>query len=472
MAVNLLILFSFTASGIGAYLLAKHITANPWASLLAGIVFSTALFHTLNTVRLHLLAMEWLPFYVLCLLRLGEEPSVRRALALAAWMALCFYSSLEYALYMLIFSALWLVHRLLAQRRWEPLLWSRLLVAAALFTALASPLLMQQIEQLPIAGARFDLEETVQWSPALLSVVTPSRIHPLYGDAMRFAGAQGDGRTTGMRSESSIGFATLGLALLGIAGARRNGAALFAMAAGVFLVLMLGPYLRVSGTWLTSIPLPYLALYDWIPMIRVGRDPTRFIVPTLLMLSLLAALGTTSLLGRVRNPTHKLVLVACLGLLVLFEAAPHGAPKVTPETHPVHDEIAREAGDFAVLDHSGSYGGLIGQIVHGKRLTFVTGFPRAAPPDAAWELDSALTLAPAVLQAAEQNPLLLEHLRAVRARQRIRYAVLPHVEISDAQARLCRALDAQVEDIRGVMLCRFGDDTGETAPSPPTPGRG
>ncbi|MCH2171582.1 hypothetical protein MK489_12430 [Myxococcota bacterium] len=461
-AINLLVLFSFTLSGIGAYRLAKHVSASPRASLLAGIVFSTALFHTLNTVRLHLLAVEWLPFYVLCLLRLGEDPRLRRALALAAWMALCFYSSLEYAVYLLIFSSLWLAHRMVVQRRWEPRLWSRLLVAAGAFTALASPLLVQQIEQLPVAGARFDLEETVSWSPALLSIVTPSRVHPLYGEAMRFAGAEKDGQTVGMRSESSIGLATLALALLGIAGVRRNGGALYAIAAAVFLVLMLGPYLRVSGTWITSIPLPYLALYEWVPMIRVGRDPTRFVVPLLLMLSVLTALGTRRLLEPLRRPAHEALLLAGLCLLVLFEALPRGAPKTAPSSHPVYDQIARAPGDFAVLDHSGSYGGLVGQIVHGKRLTFVTGFPRSVPPDSPWELDSAFTLAPGVLRAAAGNPDLIDHLRAVRSEQRIRYAVLPEVAISEAQIRLCRRLGAQVQRLGGIVLCQFRDEVDGT----------
>ncbi len=106
-ALNGIILLSFVFSGFGAYLLASHVTGSRLAGWVAGIIFAFMPFHSLNRVTLHLLAIEFIPFYILSLLRLSEEPTPRRAILMGLWLALTYYSSLEYALYLFMFSGLW-----------------------------------------------------------------------------------------------------------------------------------------------------------------------------------------------------------------------------------------------------------------------------------------------------------------------------------------------------------------------------
>jgi len=116
-ALNGIILLSFVFSGFGAYLLAFHVTGSRLAGWVAGTLFAFMPFHSLNRVTLHLLAIEFIPFYILSLLRVSEEPTPRRAILMGLWLALTYYSSLEYALYLLIFSFLWLLYRVIFSLR-------------------------------------------------------------------------------------------------------------------------------------------------------------------------------------------------------------------------------------------------------------------------------------------------------------------------------------------------------------------
>ena len=66
---NLFFLFSFFASALGAYFLARYLTNNFLASLAAGIIFAFAPFHVYHAMTGHSGTMhqEWLPFFVLFL---------------------------------------------------------------------------------------------------------------------------------------------------------------------------------------------------------------------------------------------------------------------------------------------------------------------------------------------------------------------------------------------------------------------
>ena len=89
---------------------------------------------------------------------------------------------------------------------------------------LVSPLLVQQLEtrarEPESVGGQ--LENAKQLSPALLSFATPSRQHPLYGEALRFAGYHRDNRTNGMRSETSFCLTGWLLALIALGGFGRD----------------------------------------------------------------------------------------------------------------------------------------------------------------------------------------------------------------------------------------------------------
>jgi hypothetical protein len=301
--------------------------------------------------------------------------------ALGACLALTCYTSLEYALYELLFSVVWLaIHVARRRGRAAPLL--RTLGASALaFLVLAAPLLTAQLR----AYARGEIrppqarEEVVSWSPAALAFVTPSRAHPVYGRAFGFAGEHGSAGVVGMRSEVTIGIVTWLLALIGALRARRDRSIAWVLTAAVSLILALGPTLRVTGTWLTGVPLPYRALYELLPPWRASRDPTRLLPMAVLALGVLAAHGTRACMRALSGRVPPLAVAGIACGLVAFESltAWRGSMPVERLVPSLYRQMA--GARSPMLDLNPDQRALLAQTVHGRPITAGgVSVPRAA----------------------------------------------------------------------------------------------
>ena len=140
----------------------------------------------------------------------------------------------------------------------------------------------------------------------------------------------------------------------------------------LFLVLSLGPFLRVAGRD-TGVPLPHAAL-RYVPVVSNARMPGRAVVVVQLAVAMLLAVGWS----RRRPPT-----VTSLGLLalVLLDAAPGpSALYRLPAADRVDAELSRASGSGAVVelptgvrDGLGQVGdfdhrALVHQMTHGRPL--------------------------------------------------------------------------------------------------------
>jgi len=374
-AFNTIVLASFILSGFGAYRLALYVTGSRAGALLAGFTFAFMPFRFLNMSRLHVLATEFIPFYVLAFIRFLDRPSWSRAFAVGAWLSVCFYTSLEYALYLCIFSGLLLFYRVgLHQVVVGKALLSQIAAAAVTFTLFGSPLLLAQMTA--VAEKRVNPEYPItalnRWAPALLSFVTPTRYNPVYGRTLRFAGEYGDDsgiHPPGMRSETCIGIATLFLALLGVAEARRCRSFFWVVAAIAFLLLTLGPYLRLTGAWQTDLPLPYHLFYRAIPPLRGSRDSTRFFPMLMLSMVVLSSFGLRSILQACGSRTLRVMAGSSfLALVLLEDLVPF--PKMTSvAVDSYYWAIGREQRDFALIDLSFGKQAALAQTVHGRKIT-------------------------------------------------------------------------------------------------------
>jgi hypothetical protein len=467
LAFNALLLGSFVASAFGAYLLALHVTRSRCGALVAGLIYAFAPYHVLNSCRLAVAAIEVLPFYVLALLRLQERPSWPRAFALSAWLAVAYYNSVEYALYLILFSALWLARALLA-RELDRRLLLRLLGAGAAFALVAAPLLIQQLRVASgeASSVGDKLGEAVRWSPALLSFVTPSRAHPLLGPLWAFAGEFRDGVTLGMRSETAVAWSAWLLAGTAVLRRPRDGRAFFALVAACFFVLCLGPYLRISGTWATSIPLPYAALYEVFPPLRAIKEPTRTFPLLLLMLAILAAYGLRDLLAARGTQTGRARLITALAaLLVMFEALTAWPWQSTPHMSvavetPFYRVLARDARPFSIMDLSDPDATVLAQPVHGKKTIEWQGFiPRAAAAFAdapQFELGRVLQEPRRLVQLPgdAQRARVVSYRRALRAAA-TRYILLP-AQLPQGQRsfleEMARALGGSLRQERELLV--------------------
>jgi hypothetical protein len=394
-AFNLVVLLSFIMTAAAAAVLAARVSRSYAGGLVAGVMVAVAPFRSLNVPRLHLMATEFPIIYVLCWVVFMERPSRPRAIALGVLLALCVYASPEYAVAAALFSAVWMMYD---WRSWYtptvPGVRAGLAIACLSCAIVVSPLLLAQANAIGRheVGPVRSIDEVVAWSPALASFFVPSRMHPVYGSLLSAAGEYGSPGLEGMRSETTIPLTVWILVLVALTRVKRDRSIFWVIAGGVFLVLTLGPFLRLTGSWTTRIPLPYWALYAVVPLLRASRDPTRLLPMATLMLGVVAAFGVRACLAPIRNRWAAGIVTALFIGTVAFESLIPSPRHATAAqmVPPIYQQIANSRGEFAVLDLAEEPLLLLAQVVHGKPITAGSiSIPRAAvwdPPGAERDL--------------------------------------------------------------------------------------
>lgn len=426
---NLVLLSTFVLAGYGMYLLCMYLTRHVWASFVGGIVFAFSPYHFAHLFgHMNLASLQWLPFYVLALLKAFEpgpvwrwsertdvagfsppDTEARRARLLwsvgaGALLALIAYTDWLYAIFMVLFTGLFAAWKLLvpAERRamgrgirsWVEAA-TRLVIVAAIFLVLSAPIFFPTLSEATRGYAQQPPLEVLVYSSDLTSAITPSELHPMWGASIREQ-VNNTGPYLPIKNSSErvvfLGFSVLALAVLGLwRGWRSLQVRFWGFAALTTWVLSLGPVLQYMGKteftlFQVNVPLPYLLLYR-LPLLSIMRTPARLTVLTMLALGVLAAFALAALLGRrylergrrlsFRNAVWGLLLPA----LIVFEFLSTPFPTVPPGWNvPIYRQIASEPGDFALLELPirpfGDY--MAYQTIHGKPI--VGGYLSRQPP--------------------------------------------------------------------------------------------
>ena len=374
-ASNLILLSSFVLSGYGAFLLSRHVLARsqvtagesegPDLGLLlpsfgAGLLYAFASSKLAYAAlgQWNIASSQWIPFYVLCLLRIGEHPRQWRYPLLAALFLLFqAYAELTYASFLVLFTALWAVWQLVTRLRSGELvrLAGNLVVIGCVFVVGLLPVLAMMVPDMMVEGDIF-VEKggfADAFSADLVGFLVPTMYHPLFGSLVeRFEFDHSVGQ------HLYLGYSVLALAVLGVIWAwRRSSAAKFwKLSTVVFWLMTLGPSLRINGQD-TGIPLPF-ALVAQLPFFKGNRYPSRYSVLFVLSLSVLVAFGLAAIArGRQKRPliptapALRTVAGAILVALVLFEHLSIPLPMSDMEVPSVYEAIADEMpGDFTLLD--------------------------------------------------------------------------------------------------------------------------
>jgi hypothetical protein len=360
-ATNVMLLSSFVLSGYGAFLLASYVLAAKGkqppakqgsafrgrgsvylAAFVAGLVYafaSSKMFYA-ALGQWNIASSQWIPFYVLYLLKAGDQPRRWRYPLLAALFLLFqAYAELTYASFLVLFTVLWLAWRAAhpVHRRTVPRTLANLGLIGAMVVVGLAPVLAMMVPDLRTEG---DL--LVQgggfadvFSADLLGFLVPSMHNPLFGSLVeRFH----FDHTVGQHIYP--GYSVLVLAALGAAVSWRRrtseessqptrksagAGAFWTLSTVVFWLMTLGPALRINGHD-TGIPLPF-ALVARLPFFEGNRYPSRYGVMLVLSLGVLAALGVRWLIEKLtdldlRAPVRRaLGLTCCLVLAggILFE---------------------------------------------------------------------------------------------------------------------------------------------------------
>jgi hypothetical protein len=291
---NAALVLGLAVASCGFYLLAFHLFADRGAALLAGIVVPYAAQVSAHLVHLDQMTIAGFPFVLLAILKILDRPTAGFTLLLALAFALQAGTNGYHAWSLLILClavAAWAGRRLLAPR-----VLAALAAAALLAVVLLAPYVLGFLRLRGEAPLERRLEDSVPYSvelPGGLLQTTSSVWRAVLGEATR-----------GNRPVFP-GAVVLVFAVVALRRWREANVRLLLLVAVVFFLLCLGPELRLFGRRL--VPLPFVFLFEWVPLFDAMRHPVTFATPGLMALGLLAA-GGLAATPLVRQP-YALALV-------------------------------------------------------------------------------------------------------------------------------------------------------------------
>lgn len=333
------------------------------AAFVAGLVFTfcalrlgygiafTNLFHT-----------EFIPFYVLFLVRGEREPGWKNAVFAGLFFALNVYVDFQIAAFLAIMTLLWFLYIFIGLA-WSAFRAQRGISLASLHSMqwlvmgvtlgiLSLPMLGFVLQDFAIEGGNYirvyPLKYSAERSYDVLSFALPNARSTVYANllAARVEGVNASVTTEGDSEfspdrQSFVGVTVLVLVLLGII-RFRYAMGFWVLVTLVFAVLALGPVLHVAGIN-TNLPLPF-ALVNNIPILNHIRIPMRYGLMMFFGASLLAGAGALVL-----TVWQKWLVFPVTGL-ILLEAAVLPYPTLEFRVPPVYEQIAQDDGDFTVLE--------------------------------------------------------------------------------------------------------------------------
>ncbi|MDE1850740.1 MAG: hypothetical protein KGH54_03030 [Candidatus Micrarchaeota archaeon] len=341
---NVLFFLDFALSGLFMFLLADHIVKNRYAAFIAGIVFAFSPFHLMHAGVGHLNwdSIQFLPLFVLLLLKMIEEERARHAIYAGIALALLlFWGDPEQGIITLMFVALFLL--VYVSRSREALMriinfafLKNSLIIVAVAALVSSPFLVPIANgiahgALAAANQNNSLKSYMISSNPLLSFFLPSP----YNNFFSWASASYDSIYSVNPTErvAYIGYAALALVAIGVWKDRKNGFAgilPWLIVTLFFAYLSMGPYVQVgsySSPGQDSVPGIYPA-FTQMPIINLVREPARFELIVTLGLAVIAAMGFRGLIevykGRIK--IKRLERYAAIAIVALMLVEYNGIP--------------------------------------------------------------------------------------------------------------------------------------------------
>jgi hypothetical protein len=360
---NLLVILSFVLAGYGAYKLANYVTADKKASFFAGLVFGFSAYHFARAWgHLNLVSIQWIPFYILFLLKMRKEPSMKNVFLAMFFLTLsAFWADFHYAVFLGLFTFLLLIYDVLFNRKQIRKFLIRLGIMFAVFLGLLA-LLVGPLFYGMLTGkysyAWPSPSGTVSLSADLLGFFIPSNLN-IFGKYAQ--GTISPFSLAGIESVVYIGYTVLALAFFAAFKLWKK-AKVWLVSTFVFLILSLGPVLNVFGrnvftSFNVNIPLPGLLWFSYLP---IPRAPSRFIVMAMLCLAILAAMALTNIntwFAKLKpGKTMGYLFLILLSVAFLAEVNMMPFPVVEKTSVPAfYSDLAKMNGTFGVLDLPQTY---------------------------------------------------------------------------------------------------------------------
>jgi hypothetical protein len=362
-------MLTFILSGFTMYLLAYYLIKDRRAAFISGIIFTFCPYHFAHALgHINLIAIEWIPLYLLFLMRAVREGGSRNAIYAGLFLALNAASSLYYLLYMFIFTFIFLTYHHISERSVLGKETIRQVgIMGATFLVMTSPLIYLIGKELLTARSNYMyVGGFVSFSGDLAAYFIPSLFNPILGQAARLIYATFSNLNPEIGiAEMTIyaGYTVIILSLIALTRIKGNddsndkNITFLGISAGIFALLSLGPLLHVMGLvssecegYVTYIPLPYLFLMK-LPIFSLLRVTSRWDVLVMLSLALLAGYGAKYIVTRHGGSRSKenliLVLISCL---ILFEFLSVPYPLAEVNAPEFYSNLAKEEGNFTIME--------------------------------------------------------------------------------------------------------------------------
>ena len=358
-AHNGAVVVSFVLTGYFMYLLARSVGLARGPAFFSGLMLFLAPMHLAglrgHTTKVFLGAI---PLVLLCLLRvLQPDRSGRQGVlwAIATAVALLLtllHHSLQFILLALSIPFFAVAAFVSVPEEKRPWLLRRLLLLVLAIAVIAGPLLLSTARAARDPLLSFDRNlDSYTFQPDAIEYLLPSTESVLLG-GVTWQVAERFGFRPTIETTVSLSWVGLGLAAAALVrGGRR--ARLWALFSGTWILLSLGPVLKLLGRtnfseYSLQLPLPYVLLTA-LPGLDFLRTPGRLMQIAFVGFALLAALGLDTLLRRAPAKARATLVVAIL--LVIVEAFPgsHTLMQLRPVPAFYH-QIAADEGKYGVLD--------------------------------------------------------------------------------------------------------------------------
>jgi hypothetical protein len=353
-AFNLIYLLNLCLCAVGMYILARYLTRSAAAAFIAGLVYAFFPYRLYEIDHSNLIATQWLPLFLLYLIRIvREEHKFRYAVLAALFLALTGYTRWQLLVFVAIIAGVYALYSLAFERRnWSLRVILALVVMGAVSVVLMTPALYplvraqltrQHPEDLFVPGI-------ISKQTDLLAYVVPPHNHLFESlfEGLMYA----DSYTRAWYSNAYLGYFVILLIIPGIRKARRM--AWFWVGLGlVAWLLAMGPSVRFNKHIYDNIPLPYVLVKDFLP-VKIMREERRFNILLALPVAAMVAYGVVCLRDWARKlkVTTRYASIPFAGLALLLCLDYLQVPVQTFDTaiSPFYLSLAKASDRFALFN--------------------------------------------------------------------------------------------------------------------------
>lgn len=297
---NLVFMSGIVSSGVGMFVLARYLTRDVAAALVAALIFAVTPYRIEHFVHLELQWTVWMPLTIWALYRAFDEGTIRWGALTGLFLWLQFISCVYYGAFLAVIVSVLALMLAAARPRDAMRALGPLALGAALTAALTLPYALPYLANTRELGPR-PWSEVAMFSANRFSYFTAPHENWLWG----WSGES----TFGNELHLFPGIVPMVLAALGLLDRPRR-------TPFMFLILMCA---AVTLSFGINSPI-YNWLYEHIGAFRGFRAPARFAILAWCAMSVLAAFGVQWLRRATVSPSGRRLMLATVAVAVCLEA--------------------------------------------------------------------------------------------------------------------------------------------------------